>query len=77
MVHSEHLHSLKLITLCKNGTSDVCFSEQTLWMENQQDDGSSPWLIYIIVINSGAESHQLRIWYIKSFNFMAGPTWGS
>lgn len=69
MVHSEHLHSLKIINLCsrskKKSTSDDCFSEQTLQMENTQEDGSSPSLLYIIVINLGTESHQLRIWYIK------------
>lgn len=43
MVRSEHLHSLKLITLHKNGTSDVCFrSEQTLRMENTNKTTGPP-----------------------------------
>lgn len=48
----------------KKSTSDVCFSEQTL-RKHTEDNGSSPWLLYIVVINSGSEFHQLRIWYIK------------
>lgn len=66
MVNSECLHSLKIINLCcylKKKEDLRCLLQRanSLNGKHTQENGSSPWLVYIVVINSGAGSHQWRI----------------
>lgn len=69
MAHSKHLHSLKIINLCfylkKSNKTTLQMSASVSKLSKWKKDGSSPWHVYIIVINSGTASHQLTIWYIK------------
>lgn len=54
-----------MLLLKKNKKPTLQMSASVSKLPKWKKDGSSPWHVYIIVINSGTASHQLTIWYMK------------